>query len=403
MDKHAAATSEAGTALYEVDLIDAIDKVPANTWNALMHDSNPFNQHQYLAALESSGCVGSQSGWTPLHVIIRETTTDESRRVIAVMPLYIKSHSYGEYVFDWAWAEAYERHQLPYYPKLVSAIPFTPVTGMRLGVAKDASIEAQQALWQLINQTLNNCLSEYGFSGWHCLFLPQSQFTDFSKQGNLQRLGTQFHWFNREYDDFQAFLQSLTSRKRKDINKERQKLSPLGLSFEFIEGEQISADLWKMFYRCYQQTYAKRSGHYGYLNLAFFEALAKTMPESIVLLVVRNQDRECIASALYFKTETHLYGRYWGCLVEVDGLHFETCYYQGIAYCIANKLQVFDAGAQGEHKVPRGFEPVETFSNHEICHNEFRQAIDRFTRQEAENTKIYMQQLKSKLPYKNRA
>ena len=396
-------STEANTsALYEIELIDAIDKISADSWNDLMHDSNPFNCHEYLAALESSKSVCRETGWTPLHIVIRDTA-HENQAVIAVMPMYIKAHSYGEYVFDWAWADAYERHQLAYYPKLVSSIPFTPVAGMRLGMPADLPSEIQQTLWQLVNQTLNGCLTEYGFSGWHCLFLPKTQCDDFSRQANMKRLGTQFHWFNRDYIDFQAFMSALTSRKRKDINKERQKVQRVNLSFEFVEGADVTAELWQVFSVCYQQTYAKRSGHYGYLNLAFFQTLGDSMPESIVLLLVRDLNEQIIASALYFKSATHLYGRYWGALTEIDGLHFEACYYQGIEYCIANGLKVFDAGAQGEHKVPRGFEPIETYSNHEIAHSEFRLAIESFTLQEAENIKTYMQQLKSKLPYKNRA
>lgn len=399
----APSSSEANaSALYEVELVDAIDKVSADSWNALMHDNNPFNRHEYLAALESSKSVCRETGWTPLHIVIRDTA-NENEAVIAVMPMYIKAHSYGEYVFDWAWADAYERHQLAYYPKLVCSIPFTPVTGMRLGMPADLPSEIQQTLWQLVGQTLNRCLTEYGFSGWHCLFLPKTQCDDFSRQANMQRLGTQFHWFNRDYSDFQAFLSALTSRKRKDINKERQKVQRVNLSFEFVEGADVTAELWQIFSACYQQTYAKRSGHYGYLNLAFFQTLGESMPESIVLLLVRDLNEQIIASALYFKSATHLYGRYWGALTEIDGLHFEACYYQGIEYCIANGIKVFDAGAQGEHKVPRGFEPIETYSNHEIAHSEFRLAIQSFTLQEADNIKTYMQQLKSKLPYKNRA
>lgn len=386
--------------LYQVEFIAAISQFSKENWNRLMRDSNPFNRYEYLAALESGGCVCTKTGWTPMHMLVRKVNGDEIDDVIAVMPLYIKAHSYGEYIFDWAWADAYERHQIPYYPKLLAAIPFTPVTGMRLGSIFEHTSLQQQALWQVVNQALTRCLADYGFSSWHCLFLPRSQFTQLSKQQNLQRLSTQFHWFNRNYADFNHFLASLTSRKRKDIKKERQKVSRVGLTFEFVEGDAVTIELWQYFYACYQSTYAKRSGHYGYLNLGFFEAIGSTLSEQIVLLLVRDPQSQIIASALYFKSATHLYGRYWGSLVDVDGLHFEACYYQGIEYCIANKLQVFDAGAQGEHKVSRGFQPVETFSNHEVAHGEFRSAIESFTQQEAQNIKIYMQELKAKLPYK---
>ncbi|WP_282446643.1 GNAT family N-acetyltransferase [Shewanella sp. 1CM18E] len=392
-------TSNISNAAYEIELVDAITKIPAACWNRLMADDNPFNRHEYLSALEVSGSVCTKTGWTPLHLLVKQQ--GEKAEIVAVMPLYIKAHSYGEYVFDWAWADAYERHQLAYYPKLLSAIPFTPTTGKRLGIDKSRTESEQKRIWQVVAGTLNRCLLEYDFSSWHCLFLPKGQFEQLSHTKSLQRLGTQFHWFNRQYQDFDSFLASLSSRKRKDIKKERAKVNDAQLSFEFIEGAQITAELWQQFYACYQQTYAKRSGHYGYLNQAFFETLGQTLTDAVILLVVSNSEQQLIASALFFKSNTHLYGRYWGALVDVDGLHFEACYYQGIEYCIKHGLQVFDAGAQGEHKVPRGFEPVATYSNHEIAHQEFRQAIHSFTLQEAENIKTYMQQLKLKLPYKS--
>ncbi|MEZ9593701.1 GNAT family N-acetyltransferase [Shewanella sp. 10N.261.52.F9] len=396
------ANSDLNSLDYEVELVDAIAKIPAKSWNRLMADDNPFNQHEYLAALESSECVCTKTGWTPLHLLIKEVNTHCAKdTIVAVMPLYIKAHSYGEYVFDWAWADAFERHQLAYYPKLLSAVPFTPTTGKRLGIDKTKTQSEQHIIWQLVANTLTQCLSEYDFSSWHCLFLPKAQFEQLSQTNSLQRLSTQFHWFNRDYTDFDNFLATLSSRKRKDIKKERAKASRANLSFEFIEGPDITTELWQLFYACYQQTYAKRSGHYGYLNLVFFETLGTTLNDAVILLVVRDNEQRIVASALYFKSATHLYGRYWGALVDIDGLHFEACYYQGIEYCIDNSLQVFDAGAQGEHKVPRGFEPIATYSNHEIAHQEFRQAIHSFTLQEAENIKIYMQQLKQKLPYKS--
>ncbi|WP_257982778.1 GNAT family N-acetyltransferase [Shewanella sp. GutDb-MelDb] len=381
-----------------LEFIRAIDAVDASIWDDLMDDNNPFNQHAYLAALEHSGCVSQQTGWTPLHLLVRQ-----SSRIIAVMPLYIKTHSYGEYIFDWAWAEAYDKHQIPYYPKLVSAIPFTPVTGKRIGIASD--ITQPSLVWDVIKKALDGSLLEHGFSSWHCLFLPKEQFIEMSKSAEdshscLKRLSTQFHWQNKGYQHFDDFLAALTSRKRKDINKERAKLTPHELRFEFINAAQATTAMWHTFYACYRQTYTKRSGHSGYLNLAFFESIAKTMPENILLLLVHDIEGEVVASALYFKSTTHLYGRYWGSLVDIDGLHFEACYYQGIEYCITHNLAVFDAGAQGEHKVARGFEPMATYSTHEVIHPEFRSAIENFTFQEADNIKTYMQQLTSKLPYR---
>lgn len=382
------------------EFIKSIDAVSPKIWDRLMDDNNPFNNHAYLAALERSGCVCQRTGWKPLHLVVYHLTD-----IVAVMPLYIKSHSYGEYIFDWAWAEAYERHQIPYYPKLVSAIPFTPVTGKRIGIDADMPL---QIVYDAITQVLGDISIENGFSSWHCLFLPKAQFSSMSQAHTaenacLTRLSTQFHWHNRDYKDFDGFLMSLTSRKRKDINKERAKLTPQKLSFEFVAASDTTAAMWQSFYACYRQTYAKRSGHAGYLNLAFFESIANTMPDNVLLLLVQDTQGQVVASALYFKSTTHLYGRYWGSLVDIDGLHFEACYYQGIEYCITEKLQVFDAGAQGEHKVARGFEPIATYSTHEITHSEFRSAIESFTLQEADNIKSYMQQLTSKLPYRQAA
>ncbi|GIU10422.1 hypothetical protein TUM4261_20330 [Shewanella sp. c952] len=382
------------------EFVESIDAISPRTWDRLMDDNNPFNNHAYLAALERSGCVCQRTGWKPLHLVVYHLTD-----IVAVMPLYIKSHSYGEYIFDWAWAEAYERHQIPYYPKLVSAIPFTPVTGKRIGIAADMPL---LIVCDAITQVLGDISIENGFSSWHCLFLPKAQFSSMSQAHTaenacLTRLSTQFHWHNRDYKDFDGFLMSLTSRKRKDINKERGKLTPHKLSFEFVAASDTTAAMWQSFYACYRQTYAKRSGHAGYLNLAFFESIANTMPDNVLLLLVQDTQGQVVASALYFKSTTHLYGRYWGSLVDIDGLHFETCYYQGIEYCITEKLQVFDAGAQGEHKVSRGFEPIATYSTHEITHPEFRSAIESFTLQEADNIKSYMQQLTSKLPYRQAA
>ncbi|WOT03831.1 GNAT family N-acetyltransferase [Shewanella youngdeokensis] len=400
MEQHVVKSSSSNINDLEliVEFVDAIGAIDASVWDALMDDVNPFIQHAYLAALEQSGCVKAQTGWIPFHIRVRHAS-----QTIAVMPLYIKLHSYGEYIFDWAWAEAYDKHQVPYYPKLVSAIPFTPVTGKRLGIANDFANQA--AVWAAVKQALDARLFKQGFSSWHCLFQTQQQFVELSAVAAgaghcLSRLSTQFHWRNKGYRHFDDFLAGLTSRKRKDINKERAKLATYELQFEFKEPQVVTPAMWQTFYACYQQTYAKRSGHNGYLNLAFFESIAKSMPNNILLLLVKNTDGVVLACALYFKSNTHLYGRYWGCLVEIEGLHFESCYYQGIEYCIANNLAVFDAGAQGEHKVARGFEPIATYSTHEIAHPEFRSAIHSFTLQEAENIKTYMQQLSAKLPFR---
>jgi predicted N-acyltransferase len=389
-----------------IEFTPAISLIPADEWNALMQGKsvsvNPFTRHEYLAALETSACVCPKTGWTPMHLIAYK-----GDKCVAVMPLYAKTHSYGEYVFDWAWAEAYERNQVEYYPKLLSAVPFTPVTGSRVGISKILNEAEVEVVWTAIVDNLSELTSQGGYSSWHALFLPSEEYQQYSKRGSLTRAGTQFHWQNNGYQCFDDFLARMHSRKRKDIRKERSRVAQRGLNIRFIDASEVTDEQWQAFNHCYQMTYAKRSGHHGYLNLAFFKSLALSMPEQMKLLVVEAND-ECqdkqtgrmIASALFFCSDTHLYGRYWGALEPVEGLHFEVCYYQGIEYCIKHGLQTFDAGAQGEHKVSRGFEPIEIYSNHEISHPAFRDAIEHFTHQERAQIACYMEEMTKILPFK---
>nr|WP_260865145.1 GNAT family N-acetyltransferase [Shewanella sp. KCT] len=436
-------------ASYSIQCVSQIATLGAPLWDALMAGANrqdqngpanPFCCYEYLHALELSGCVGEQTGWRPMHLVVSEVGQagennqgDESQldpsKVLAVMPLYLKGHSYGEYVFDWAWAQAYERHGLEYYPKLVNAIPFTPVTGIRIGIRGDLS-EAQKAgLIGKIGEHLDLLAKACSASSWHSLFLLEHERLPLVSQGYLERLGTQFHWFNQGYQSFDDFLSRLTSRRRKSILKERRAIVNAGLKFRFIDGADITEDELTHFVRCYQRTYYKRSGHQGYLNAAFFSAVVKNMADNVRLLVVERpqanklesragsearsgvgskaekeaesaQESEPIAAALYFVGGDCLYGRYWGALEEIEGLHFETCYYQGIDYAIAQGLKKFDAGAQGEHKVLRGFVPISTHSVHEILHSDFRRAIADFIEQEAQAVKIYMSELEATLPFK---
>ena len=387
--------------LFEFQYVSHIEQIGESRWTALMGRDNPFTRYAFLSALETSGCVGIESGWVPMHVMVHR-----GQELVAVMPMYLKTHSYGEYVFDWAWAQAYERHQLEYYPKLVSAIPFTPIGGTRIGFSDRLSVEQRQQLTVQLGDYLGQLLEKIGGSSWHHLFHTKAEQQLLANAGYLTRMGTQFHWHNRGYHDFDAFLAQMSSRKRKNIFKERCQLLGKGLSFQFIEGKDVNLAQLQHFSRCYQATYYKRSGHSGYLNLAFFTELVASMGDAIRLLIVSQETEHAeqttipVAAALYFVSEDTLYGRYWGALVELDGLHFETCYYQGIEYAIAHGLQTFDAGAQGEHKVLRGFEPIETYSAHEIMHDGFRVAIEDFTLQEKRQIAIYMEQLRAVLPYK---
>jgi len=355
---------------------NAISDIDAAQWNALCGTDYPFLRHEFLDALEQSDSVGANTGWLPQHVQLHE-----GNQLVAVMPLYIKRHSYGEYVFDWSWAEAYQRHGLLYYPKLVSAIPFTPITGARYGIAAGADRAAvRDALYAAVALHAQRIHA----SSWHLLFPPR---------------GVHFQWFNRDYASMDDFVAAFNSRKRKNLLKERRKLTDAGVSFERIGGAHITDSLWKHFYRCYQLTYAKRSGHGGYLSEAFFRQLGATMPEQLMLVVARLEG-DIIASALTLRSHDTLFGRYWGASLELDGLHFETCYYQGIEYCIEQKLARFDPGVQGEHKIQRGFEPVFTYSNHLIRHEGFRAAIEEFIVRENQHLEQYRDESRALLPFR---
>ncbi|MBS0044664.1 N-acetyltransferase [Shewanella sp. M16] len=432
----------------------SMSDISASAWNAAMGEANPFCRHEFLLALEQSRSACTATGWTPRHLCVfdaGDTLNDVDSKdkslsplaeggfisvqtakhfnqfpLIAVMPLYQKSHSYGEYVFDWAWAEAYERHGLDYYPKWVNAIPFTPVQGQRMGIHPALERAEQLRVAALLLLTLNRRLisaqdnlvleeailngPEQGntpITSWHSLFVTPTQTPLFESLPNslLKRLGTQFHWHNRGYRDFNDFLAGFSSRKRKNILKERAQLQPFNLKFQFVEGEQITASQWQTFIQCYQLTYLKRSGHRGYLTPTFFQQLGAQLAAQVLLLVVEDAKGEMVAGALYLKGENTrgqkcLYGRYWGTTVELDGLHFEACYYQGIQYCIEHEFQVFDAGAQGEHKVLRGFEPVAMYSYHNIAHLGFKAAIADFVEQETLQMQQYMAQMQDVLPYK---
>ncbi|ABE54940.1 protein of unknown function DUF482 [Shewanella denitrificans OS217] len=428
----------------QISLVNNISQIGSQAWHALFGSEHPFTRYEYLLALESSGACSAQTGWQPRHLIVIEkaavtenphSAAAKTDNILALMPLYEKHHSYGEYVFDWAWAEAYERHGLAYYPKLLCAVPFTPVTGTRLAMDSRLDVGQQDAVWTAVVDFLQQQIMTQGYSSWHYLFtnatqsavLAQAHLTPPSQsqsnqaqrnqtqalqpQANSQasaikgqpiaRLGTQFHWFNRGYRQFDDFLQVMTSRKRKNIQKERAAISKFELSFEFIHGDNITSSQWRSFSLCYQQTYLKRSGHTGYLNSEFFQAIGTSMADAIRLLRVSDKAGKDIAYALYFASDSRLYGRYWGAFEDIPGLHFEACYYQGIEYAIAQGLSCFDAGAQGEHKVLRGFEPIETHSFHAIAHEGFKGAIEDFCQQERRNMQIYMAEQAKNLPYKN--
>ena len=375
----------------KTEFISSIEAVSPQAWQALWPTDYPFTHHAFLHALELSGSTTSATGWQPCHLLLKD-----GGRLVAAMPLFEKTHSYGEYVFDWAWADAYQRGGLPYYPKLLTAIPFTPATGPRLGIAAGSDAAAvHRHLFVALKQKVEQLRA----SSWHCLFPQEALSDELQQQGFSRRLGCQFHWFNRDYDSFEAFLSTFTSRKRKSLNRERRRVREQDIRLEVRLGGDISAAQWQQFYEFYHLTYFKRSGRQGYLGPAFFPTLARAMPEQIVMVLATHHG-DLVAAALNFRDQHTLYGRYWGCRAEFDTLHFETCYYQGIDYAIATGLQRFDPGAQGEHKIQRGFTPVATWSNHWIADRRFRAAIDDFLQRETCSVEQYMAAAKTYLPFK---
>jgi predicted N-acyltransferase len=334
--------------------------------------------------------VGGDSGWQPLHL---EITNDGEP--LALIPSYVKTHSWGEYVFDFEWANAYQRYGLEYYPKLISAVPFTPCAGPRILLVKGADLS--KALTFLTQQLPHLC-AQLKLSSWHWLFAQKPDWQPAQQQLWHQRTGCQYHWYNQNYSQFADFTARLTSRKRKSINKERRVIAEQGINFTWQQGSSISPQALKEFYACYQSTYLKRSRQ-GYLTYKFFSELLTQMPDNL-LLVTASKDQTPLAYALFFVDDQTLYGRYWGCLEEVDFLHFETCYYQGIDYCIANGISHFDAGAQGEHKLARGFLPQHTRSYHYLAESGFNDAIKQYCEAEAQQIEAYMGWAKTALPYK---
>lgn len=373
--------------MFEIITHTSIRALGPERWNALPQSDYPFMRYAFLEALESSGSVTAESGWQPLHIEVKRG--DETQ---LIMPLYLKYHSWGEYVFDWSWAEAYERAGKQYYPKLLSAIPFTPATGPRWLSALN-----EEETLSLITQILTKVAQEYKLETAHILF-PQIDTQSMAKTGLMSRQGCQFHWFNEGYQSFEHFLESFNARKRKDVRKERRKSIEQGIEFELLSGAQLQPEHIELFYDFYVMTYLVR-GQQPYLSKAFFQTLLETMPEQMLLVLAKRED-QYVAGALSFFDSNTLYGRYWGCTEEFDSLHFETCYYQGLEFCINKGLARFDPGAQGEHKIKRGFKPTPTYSYHYIKDARFAAAIENFVTEESEAVKFRMQKLSERLPFR---
>lgn len=376
----------------QLTFIDSIHQIPSADWNNLCAPSQyPFLRHEFLIALEDSGSTTGKTGWQPHHLLAKEAD-----KLVAAIPLYKKTHSYGEYVFDWSWADAYQRQGRRYYPKLVTAVPFTPAYGPRFLVNKTTDI---QKLMPEITNVIKEQALTLNASSWHCLFPEEAVCKTLASHGFSRRLGCQFHWFNQNFSDFEDFLERFSSRKRKNLKKERRRVAEQGIELVIKTGDNVTQDEWDMFYQLYHLTYFKRSGRQGYLGPDFFHQLAASMPESIVMVIAYFQN-EMIAAALNLRDKETLYGRYWGCRQEFDFLHFEACYYQGIEYAINAGLKRFDPGAQGEHKIQRGFTPIPTWSNHWVADPFFKEAIDDFLIREEESVRSYIEDARSYLPFK---
>jgi predicted N-acyltransferase len=370
--------------------LDSIAQIDAQKWNSLAGSTQPFLRHEFLLALEESGCTAPRTGWTPRHLIIEAANGTP----VAAMPLFRKAHSRGEFVFDFSWASAYAQHGLRYYPKLLTAVPFTPVCGPRLLLRPD--IDARAMTESLVRAVTDYARSEQ-LSSWHVLFPTEQIAASLDTAGLVLRRDCQFHWHNQGYESFEAFLATFTAEKRKKVKRERRRVAEAGIEFDTLSGAQLNNALWSTLYGFYADTF-HRHGHEPYLNLNFFKRIGAAMPDQLMLKVAR-VGREPIAVAIFFVGENALFGRYWGAGGNYHSLHFETCYYQGIEYCIDNKLQRFEPGTQGEHKVPRGFVPALTSSAHYIADQRFAAAIRDFARREARGVDHYAAAVNEHVPY----
>lgn len=370
----------------------SIDELDAAQWNALNPGNNPFLRHEFLAALEHTRCVGPRTGWEPCYL----TLTDPAGLAAAV-PAFRKSHSYGEFVFDFAWAQAYERVGQRYYPKLTVAVPFTPATGARLLVRPDLPVAATAV--RLLEEVEQHA-AEHSISSVHALFLDEASRSACESRGWLLRRDCQFHWTNRGYTSFDGYLETFTADKRKKARRERRRVAEAGIEFQTRLGPDLDERTLDAVYAFHRETFL-RHGHEPYLTRAFFSEVARTLGEALMVkLAVRAG--EPVAAAIFFFSPTALFGRYWGSADEFHSLHFETCYHQGIEFCIEQRIARFEPGTQGEHKVSRGFEPTITWSAHHIAHRQFRAAISEYLAREAHAVEAYASEVQSHVPYRGR-
>ena len=373
-------------------VVESLAGVPAAEWNAIAAGDpatggDPFVSHEFLSALIDTGCASGRTGWQPQIILL-----ERGGRLSAAMPLFLKSHSYGEYVFDWAWADAYRRHGLEYYPKLLCAVPFTPVTGPRLLAANAADRGVLAAAAREMAREV---------SSLHVLFPTAPEAALLQGQGLLLRRTVQFHWQNEPgqgYADFEDFLSRVTRHRRKVIRQERRRVHEAGVEFRWLRGAQIERRHWEFFERCYRRTYAAHRSS-PYLNLEFFLRLGATLPQH-ALMIIAERDGKPVAATLNLLSSNKIFGRYWGATEHIPLLHFECCYYQPIEFAIAHRLQAFEGGAQGEHKLFRGLLPVETHSAHWLAHPAFADAIEDYLKRETAGIARYVDELNEHSPFR---
>lgn len=375
----------------DIRIETSLEGIQPAEWDALGGHADPFLSHAFLSALERHDCVGETFGWYPRHLVVR----DHAGRLVGAMPMYLKTNSYGELVFDWSWASAYERSGRRYYPKLVVGIPYTPVTGRRLLVADGVDGDAMRDL--LIDSAVR-LATDNGLSSIHWLFLTPADRQRLAARGMLLRRDCQYHWHNRGYAGFEDLVADFSARKRKKVKRERRRVAEQGIRLRTLHGHELTDDDWATFHRFYVDTFEKNAG-IPTLSLDFFRAIGRTLGERIVVVFAEHEGRR-VAGALNFRSDDALFGRYWGCERDFHSLHFEACYYQGIDYCIAEGLARFEPGAQGEHKIARGFLPTTTWSAHWILDEDFRGVIDTFCRRERAFMQERCQELLRESPFR---
>jgi len=370
----------------------SIQEVSPREWNALGAGGNPFTRHEFLAALERTHCVGRGTGWEP-----RYLTLHDARGLTGAAAAFVKSHSFGEFVFDFAWAKGYERLGRRYYPKLTLAAPFTPATGPRLLIRPDLDHAAVAA--RLLAE-LEQHAQSHGLSGVHALFLDEAARAACARSGWLLRRDCQFHWSNRSYGSFEEYLATFTAEKRKKARRERRRVAEAGVHFETRFGGELDEALLDRIYELHRDTFL-RHGHEPYLTRAFFDEAARTLPESLMVKLALHR-RTVVAVAIFFCSADALFGRYWGAAADFHSLHFEACYHQGIEFCIERGIARFEPGTQGEHKVSRGFEPAITWSAHFIADPDFRAAISEYLAREGAAVEAYALEVQGHVPYRER-